>query len=144
MIYGEFNAFSLDEIRDILARVCTSLKPGGRMLIEAHTPEEIARIGRTAKSWYSAESGLFSEEPHVCLIENAWHEAERTAESTFYVIDGATGEVTMYRNTLLQYTLEDYGKLFREAGFAEVEITAAWSDGSPKAEDQLLLLAGRK
>jgi len=144
MIYGEFNAFSLDEIRGIMTKACAALKPGGRILIEAHTPEEIERIGRTAKSWYTAESGLFSEQPHVCLIENTWHEAERTAESRFYVIDGATGGVTMYRNTLLQHTLDGYRELLTEAGFSEVAVTSAWLDGLPEAEDQLLLVAGRK
>lgn len=144
MIYGEFNAFSPDEIRGIVARACAALRPGGRILIEAHTPEEIARTGRTPKSWYSAESGLFSEEPHVCLIENTWHEAERTAESTFFVIDGATGEVAMYRNTLLQHTLAGYHELMTASGFDEVEVMSAWSDGPPSAEDQLLLVRGRK
>lgn len=144
MIYGEFNAFSETEITDILGRACRALKPGGRMLIEAHTPEEIERIGRTGNNWYSADAGLFSEQPHVCLIENAWHQSEYTAESTFYVIDTATAGVAMYRNTLLQHTIEDYRELLTVAGFSEGEVTAAWSEGSPQPEDQLLLVAGRK
>jgi len=142
-IYGEFNAFPENEAARILSRACAALRPGGRILIEAHTPETIERIGRSGNSWYQAESGLFSERPHICLISNQWHEAERAAAADFFVVDAADGTVTPYRNTLLQYSLDDYRALLEQAGFSAVEILPPFGETASKSDDTFLLLTAR-
>jgi SAM-dependent methyltransferase len=128
MIYGEFNAFSPSEAAAILARMHTALKPGGQLLIEAHTFEAIKNVGRAANSWYQSESGLFSERPHLCLMANHWHDDTSAAHTNFVVIDAESSEAATYTNTLQAYTTEDYRALLANAGFSDVELSGAWGE----------------
>jgi SAM-dependent methyltransferase len=144
MIYGEFNAFPRQEALAILKKAFKTLNPGGRLLIEAHTPEQIKRTGKTAASWYKEDSGLFSDKPHIVLMENNWHEAEHTSEAFFYVIDAASTDVTLYRNTLQGYSLDEYLMLLTEAGFSQAETLPAWTEEEIKPTDTFVLLTARK
>ena len=144
MIYGEFNAFPRREALAILKKALKALNPGGRLLIEAHTPQQIERTGKTPASWYREDSGLFSDKPHIVLMENSWHEAECTSEAFFYVIDVADTEVTLYRNTLQGYSIEEYVELLTEAGFSEAEAFPAWGESEIKPADTFVLLSARK
>lgn len=144
MIYGEFNAFPRHEALAILKKVHAALRPGGKLLIEAHTGDEIERIGKAPNSWYKTPAGLFSDHPHICLIETSWHEEERTAEAVFFVIDAGSATVDRYRNTLLKYSDDDYGALLHEAGFAEVDLLPSWDNEKRSAEDSFLLIKAKK
>jgi SAM-dependent methyltransferase len=144
LIYGEFNAFPPAEILSILKRAHQALCDGGRLLIEAHTPEQIERTGQGANTWYKAESGLFSDRPHVCLTENRWHESDATAESIFYIVDAESCEVNVFRNNLQGYSLEGYRSILADAGFDELDILPAWGMGEVKPSDALLLILARK
>jgi SAM-dependent methyltransferase len=116
-IYGEFNVFRRGEARDILARVCQALNPEGRLLLEAHTFEKVVELGRQAPMWYSAESGLFSDEPYLCLRENFWDADERVAIQRYYMVDAATGEVRRHSSSMQAYSEEEYRELLAECGF---------------------------
>lgn len=144
MIYGEFNAFPDDEVLAIIQKAHQALKPGGRLLIEAHTLEEIERIGLAPSSWYRATSGLFSERPHLCLIDTRWHADEQTAEAVFYVVDAADASVRRYRNTLQGYTADEYRDLFNEAGFSQVDILPEWDKPETTPEDSFVLILAQK
>lgn len=80
----------------------------GRVLFEAHLPEALESFGKVPPSWFRAEAGLFSDEPHICLQSNTWHDDQQTTESRFWVIDTETSDVTYYRNTLQAYSLEEF------------------------------------
>lgn len=144
IVYGEFNAFPRGEILSILRKAYAALRDGGRILIEAHTPEQIERSGRAPGSWYKAESGLFSERPHICLSENVWHEPDHAAETSFYIVDAETGEVTLYRNTLRGYSPDDYRAILSDAEFDDIEILPAWDKKEIELSDALLLIRARK
>jgi len=82
MVFGEINVFSPDECREILKKTFDALAPGGKLLLEVHTFEAVERIGGTPNSWYKSGPGLmglFSDNPHICLIENHWLEKQQTA-----------------------------------------------------------------
>ena len=144
MVFGEFNVFSPDECGKILRKTFKALAPGGKLLIEAHTFDAVERIGRTPNSWYKSGPGLmglFSDDPHICLIENHWLDKHQTALQQFHILDAADGTVTSYRSTTRAWTIDQYKQLLTEAGFANVAIHSDWPVHS---QDLLLLEAGKE
>ena len=61
LIFGEFNVFKPSDAARILSKASGALDAGGILLLEAHTHEAMREFGRRPATWYSSESGLFSE-----------------------------------------------------------------------------------
>jgi SAM-dependent methyltransferase len=109
LIYGELNAFSFQSARHIVEKAHRALKPGGKLLLEVSRYEAIRRIGQEPRTWYTAEQGLFSEDPHIVLQEfsfennhsNSWH----------YVIDAKSGALHQYVSMHQAYTEDEYRRL---------------------------------
>lgn len=144
MVFGEFNVFSPDQCRMILKKTFEALIPGGKLLLEAHTFDAVERIGRAPNSWYKSGPGLlglFSDDPHICLIENHWLEKQQTALQQFHILYPADGSVKSYRSTTKAWTEEQYRQLLTEAGFTHVAIHSDWPVHS---RDLLLLEAGKE
>jgi SAM-dependent methyltransferase len=125
MLYGEINVFSADSCARILAKAYKALKPGGRLFLEAHTPEAVREIGR-GHTWYKSAGGLFSPEPHVCLTENHWYGDQAVALQIFHVIDLAACSLQTYRSTNQAYEKDEYKSLLQAAGFDQVEFHPDW------------------
>jgi len=86
MVFGEFNVFSPNECRKILKKTFEALSPGGILLLEAHTFEAVERIGRAPNSWYKSGPGLlglFSDDPHICLMKTTGSTSSRQPCSNF-------------------------------------------------------------
>jgi SAM-dependent methyltransferase len=143
-IFGEFNVFRRAEARVILETAYRVLVPGGRLLLEPHTFEAVRGIGLQPSSWYSAQTGLFSEEPHLCLEENFWDAESHVAIERYYIVDAATGKVTRHSSSMQAYSEREYRDLLAGCGFAEIEIglPAKWSTGG--AGSALTLILARK
>ena len=90
-IYGEFNVFRPAEARGILENARRALVPNGLLLFEPHTFEVVAKLGQQPPSWHTAESGLFSEDPHLYLQESHWDAEGNVAIQRYYIVDAATG-----------------------------------------------------
>ena len=135
-IFGEFNVFRPREARGILEKACRALVPNGFLLLEPHTFEVVVKIGEQPPSWHSAEKGLFSEEPYLCLQENFWHTEDNVAIQRYYVIDAVTGEVARHSASTQAYTSEEYQSLLTECGFDEVVFyqSLGGSVGSPEGD----------
>ncbi len=143
IVYGEFNAFPPTEAAAILKKAHAALRPGGQLLLEAHTYDAIKSVGTGGNTWYQAETGLFSEQPHICLMTDSWYVLEATAHTRFTIIHAESGEVTVHDNTLRAYSPDEYHALLQEAGFSEVTSPPPW--GKPaKADDPLMLLRAAK
>lgn len=141
MLYGELNVFSPDECRLLLKKAHDSLKPGGILFIEVHTYDVVKRLGTSPGSWYKSESGLqglFSDESHICLIENHWFNEQHTALQTFHVLDTSCG-VKTYRNTIKAWTDNEYRSLLAEAGFSDIAHHPDW----PVNSGDYVLYSGR-
>jgi len=136
LIFGEFNVFRPGEARGILEKAYRALVPNGFLLLEPHTFETVVRIGKHPSSWYSAEKGLFSDEPHLCLQENFWDTEANVAIERYYVIDAAAGEVTRHSASTQAYTNKEYRSLLAECGFGEVMFypSLGGSVGSPEGD----------
>ncbi len=121
MVYGQFNVFPRDRGLEILKNAHGALKPGGRLLLEVQSLEQIQQGGESAPSWYSARSGLFSGAPHLVLQENFWDADAGASTIRFSIIDGQTGTVSTYALSNEAYTEHELTDSLRLAGFNDVE-----------------------
>jgi ubiquinone/menaquinone biosynthesis C-methylase UbiE len=132
-IFGELNVFKPADIRLILQKACAALKPGGKILLEIHLPEVVEQMGNQPSTWYSAESGLFSAAPHLCLMETFWDEANTIATERFFIIDAASGEVTRYAASTQAYNQAQITSMLRETGYGEIAFSHTLT-GQPASE----------
>jgi len=144
LIFGEFNVFRPGEARDILVRAHAALDHGGLLLLEPQTFAAVEQTGKAGSSWYSAPSGLFSDAPHLCLTENVWDPATRTATTRWFILDAATGEVTRHAATMQGYTEDEYTSLLHECGFKDVETFASLTGTGDPDQKELIAVTARR
>jgi SAM-dependent methyltransferase len=119
-IFGEFNVFRPAEARQVLRKAWDALLPGGFLLLEPHTYEAVVELGKQPTSWYTAEKGLFSAEPHLYLQESFWDEEQHVAIQRYHIIDAETGEVACHASSTQAYTNEAYESLLAACGFGDI------------------------
>jgi SAM-dependent methyltransferase len=119
-IYGEFNVFTPEDARKILKKAHAAIRPAGYVLLEVHTFETVQQMGLQPSSWYSSDSGLFSDRPHLCLQENFWHADRSVATQRYFIVDAQTGQVTRYASSTQAYTRDRYQSMLEESGFQNV------------------------
>ncbi len=140
MLYGEVNVFSPKEVAAILAKVLGALRPGGRLVVEPQTFEAVRKIGQAPSFWSRHDSGLFSDRPYLCLVENTWFEDRCVARQCFYIVDVKTAETTLYRSTTRAWTEAECRTLLENAGFSNVQVHPDW----PTPGDALVLFSAEK
>jgi hypothetical protein len=144
LTFGEFNVFRRSEARSILEKAYHALEEGGRLLLEAHTFAAVRAIGEQPRSWYSADSGLFSDRPHICLTESFWDAQQTVASERYFIIDGLTGQVTRHAASMQAYTGEDYQSLLEGCGFGEVAFHPSLGGDVDRSQSHLLVIVARK
>lgn len=144
MVYGEFNVFKRDDILGVLRKAYASLEDGGLLIAEPHTFEAVKSFGGAPASWYSAESQLFSEKPHMVLMEHFWDEENKATTNRYIIVDAASGEVTFHADTMQAYTNEEYRALLLEAGFSMVEFHSSLTGDELELNENLMVVIGRK
>lgn len=144
LIYGEFNVFRPQEAEAILRKAHAALSAGGILLLEPSTFEAVQQEGQQGPSWYAAASGLFSAEPHLCLMENFWHPARHTTTNRYHVIDAATGRVTRYASTSQAYTDRELQSMLEGCGFAEAGFYPALTGTVDPTQGSFVVLVARK
>jgi len=144
MVYGEFNVFKEEDIRTILRKAYDSLDEGGTFIAEPHTFEAIKSFGEAPPSWYTGESMLFSDEPHLVLTESFWDQEHRATINRHIVVDAASAEATLHGDTMQAYTDEEYEALLRDAGFTEIETHPSLTDDEIDRNQHLMVVLGRK
>lgn len=129
MLFGELNVFSPNECKQILKKTYDSLLPGGKLLIELQKFEAVQRFGKSQNTWYKSGpglQGLFSDKPHICLIENHWFADEQTALQLFHIIDVISNNIKQYRSTTKAWPTDEFQNLLADAGFVDVVIHKDW------------------
>ncbi len=132
-IYGEFNAFRINEAGLLLSKAYTALKPGGWLLLEPHLYSKVQELGQSPANWYTSPAGLFSDSAYIALQENFWDEENHAATTRYYVIDAASGSVSRYAHTLQAYTDDEYYALIAGNGFEDIKILPVIGDGDPQS-----------
>ncbi|SMF25171.1 class I SAM-dependent methyltransferase [Desulfovibrio gilichinskyi] len=140
MIYGEVNVFSPRNCRHILSKAYEALALRGTLLIEVQSFDAIERMAQSPNTWSSAEAGLFTESPHICLTENRWFADETTSFQQFHVITGDGDDHVTYRSTTKAWTEDEFETLLRSAGFVGVRKHTEW----PNANSDLILFSATK
>jgi SAM-dependent methyltransferase len=143
MLYGQFNVFPRNRGLEIVKRARAALKPGGSLLLEVQSAEQIRKAGEKEPSWYSAQTGLFSETPHVVLQENFWHAAVGASTTRFLVINGQTGAVSRYALSNEAYAEDELAETLRSAGFGDVERFASLRGNTVAGEEDLPVVVAR-
>ncbi len=143
-VYGELNVFCPADAKTILKKVHSALGRGGTLLIEPHTFAAVEKIGRQPCSWHSAEEGLFSDRPYICLQENFWDADGHTATSRFFIIDSDTGDVTRLAASYLAYSDDGYKSLLEECGFSEIRQYASLTGIEEDSQSDLIAIVAKK
>ncbi len=143
MLYGQFNVFPRDLGMEILQKAHRALKPGGTLLLEYQSREQIQRGGESDRSWYTARSGLFSGAPHLVLQENFWHADAGASTTRFSVIDARTGAVSSYALSNEAYSEADLSDALLSAGFRETERFPSLRGEADTEEDDLPVVVAR-
>lgn len=145
LTFGEFNVFSRADAEKILEKASSLLSSSGVLLVEVHSFDEVKRQGLMAPSWQRHETGLFSVQAHLLLQENAWDEAQKSAITHYYVINGESAEVTEYCAMMQAYDEAEYLLMLQEAEISNiVKLTPEqWPTGEI-FKDKLYVFTGRK
>jgi SAM-dependent methyltransferase len=144
LIFGEFNVFCRQDANLILAKAWEALKLGGHLLLEAHTFEAVQRIGQESASWYTTQSGLFSEKPHLLLEEGFWDETRQVATHRFFVMDSKSGEVTRFAASYQAYSNEGYRSLLEGHGIGNILFYPSLTGFEEEATQNLMAILAYK
>ena len=144
LIFGEFNVFRPVDAVLILQKAFRALAGGGLLLLEPHVFAAIQRIGEQPPSWYSAQEGLFSDRPHLCLKESFWDVTRQATTIRYFIADAATGKVTCYAQSMQAYTDEQYRSALVERGFDDVRFFPSLTGSEDEAMAALCAIVGRR
>ena len=130
MTFGEFNVFSHQDAQSLLKKIHTWLRPGGLLVLEVHTHNEVKRQGMEHNSWQTFLTGLFSAQPHIVLTENTWDETAQIA-STLYWIMLISGEIQHFTSHMQAYSDSSYQQHLESSGFSQIVTVPpeAWPAG---------------
>jgi len=143
-LFGELNVFRLADAQAIVRQAYHALEEGGLLLLEVHTFAAVRDIGQQPPSWYSANSGLFSERPHLVLTESFWDAQHAVATERYFVVDAATGDVTRHAASMQAYTDEQYQSLLTGGGLDAVNFYPSLTGHTDEAQAQLIVAVGSK
>jgi len=143
LIFGELNVFRRADALAILRKAHTALKPGAWLLLEPHSFAAVRKMGQEPCNWWSAEQGLFGENPHLVLTESLWHESAQAATTRYYVIEAASGQVERLAESVQAYSDDDYCRLLTEAGFEGFQFYPELAGQPGEAQTDLIAITAR-
>jgi SAM-dependent methyltransferase len=143
-IFGAFNLFRPADAHIILEKSFRSLKPGGLLLVEASSLDAVDQIGNQPAMWYSAEHGLFSDSPHLCLMETFWDDDETVATERFFIVDSATGQVTRHAASTQAYEEDQIESMLHTAGFEQVVFLPSLTGKHEDDVNEFLVISAQK
>lgn len=143
-IYGEFNVFTKPDARRILKKAYQSLLRGGKLLLEISTYDGVEQLGNQPATWYSAPKGLFSDKPHLCLMESFWNDLRHVATERYIIVDAETGEVNRYASSTQAYDEHSIKSLLRETGFKGIRFYPSLTGKDESGADEFLVIVAEK
>ena len=144
LVFGEFNVFRPSEAQAILHKAWQALEHGGVLLLEPHTFSAVEKLGKAPASWYTTESGLFSEHPHLCLEESFWDEAQQAATTRFFIVDAQSGDITRHAMSTQAYRDEVYMQLLQKTGFVQPAFFPGLGTNPEIHQPELFAIVARK
>ena len=142
-VFGEFNTFSPADAKAILGKARGALSASGVLVMEVHTEEIVRSMGAQEATWFSSSQSVFSDEPHLCLKQCAWHEKHRATTQQFLVVSLKSAAVTRYVSTTQAYSEAEYAAMLAGAGFAGIEQRVSLAGEAAEGGDGLFVLVAR-
>ena len=142
LLFGELDTFRDHEARAILSAAREVLSPDGCFVAEVHSEDFVRAVGTKAPAFHAVASGLFSDDPYLCLTDAAWSEIDSAAVGRFTVLQDSAAEPAVYLSTLFKRSETDHARLFEEAGFEAPSRQTSFGQGVPP-EPGLLVLRAR-
>jgi len=143
-IYGEFNVFKPAEAEAILRKAYRALEDGGILLLEVHTYSYVRAIGLKSPRWRSALSGLFSDQPYLCLYENLWNQEQGVTIERYFVIDGESGKVDFISSSMQAYRKREYRALLRRCGFKRIDFLPSLTGSPERTQKHFFVIVAQK
>jgi hypothetical protein len=143
-IYGEFNVFTKKDARGILRKVYEALLHGGKLLLEISPYDGIEQLGNQPSTWYSSLSGLFSDKPHLCLMESFWDNTQHVATERYMIVDAETGEVSRFASSSQAYDERSIKTLLRGVGFKKISFHPSLTGKDESGADDFLVIVAEK
>lgn len=143
MIFGEFNTFSAEDAGRILGQARRALVPDGVLVLEVHDEAFVRAIGEGPPSWFTAQQSVFSDMPHLCLKECAWHPEYRASTERHFVVPLSGDGCRPYVSTARAYSDAEYAALLNQAGFEIAERVDSLTGDSVGADPGLFVLVAR-
>ena len=83
--------------------------------------EDSGRNKKDVEHWLdnTINDKLFSEEPHIVLLENNWLEDKQIALSDFWILED-NKNICHYISTTQAYTEQQYINIFNDIGFQNI------------------------
>ena len=142
MLFGELNVFKPEDAQQLIQKVYNALKIGGVLLFETHAFSAIQEIGEQSPSWYSEESGLFSDKPHLVLSESYWDDERNIAKTRHFIVDAKTEIVAQQSESIQAYKSKEYQNLLEMKGFQQIHFHRSFGD--VQDDDFLVITAIKK
>ena len=127
-----------------LTKACAAVRPGGSLLLEVHTFDVVRQMGLGPSTWYSCDSGLFSDRPHLYLQEHFWDESRSVATTRYLIVDAQTVRVTRYASSMQAYTQDQYLGMLKESGFQDVAFYPSLVGRTDRDQSHLFAILARK
>jgi SAM-dependent methyltransferase len=144
LVYGEFNVFRPEEAASILANARDALRDDGVLLLEPQRFVAVETVGRSGSSWSYSDGGLFSDRPHLCLVQSFWHGDVRAETTRWIVIDAETGEAELHAATTKAYEDREIVSMLESCGFAEARIHPSLLGEEDPEQPSLMAVTARR
>lgn len=130
-IYGEINTFSPRNRDHLLKLIYRALKKEGLFVFDS-TTRYARNLENIDTNWYAADSGFWSDEPHLVLEQNFDYPEESTWLDQSIVLD--TNGLKVYRNWFNDHDLSSVKNVVENNGFL---LEKYWGDltGTPYTVD---------
>ena len=132
LIYCDFCVLSDHDRSTLLTNINRALKYDGYFVFDVVTEKEINAI-LPENYWEYSETGFWKSTPHL-LLGNTFIYPEDQTRLNQYVVIGEDGTLSVYRNWLRGYTLEQIRLLLKGHGFS-IQQWAGFLTGQPFQDD---------
>jgi SAM-dependent methyltransferase len=125
-IYGQLAVFPREEAFSLLSKIGTSLKPGGKLVIELLNQDMVDKA--PSSWWFADDKGLWGDTPFLHLGERRWLEEEKLSVERFYIVDLQTHEMLTVNLCDQTYAVPEMERMLIQAGFSHVDTYPDWGD----------------
>lgn len=144
ILFGDFDTFNPMDVYEFFGKAWMALDEGGILLIEPHTFSSLKKMGKAEPSWYSANKGLFSDTPHLCLQENCWNDENKTLTKRWYIVDTHSADVRYVAQCYQAHTKAHLQSLLKKRGFKTIRFYTALSEEMDIADSDYMVVSAEK